>query len=64
MTLGAVRAEPGAQGSVRTALMNTHDGKRYHIKLYEVSSTILERSAPQKPPTWTADVATVSGRTE
>lgn len=29
-----------SQGSLRAALMNTPDGKTYHIKLYEDSSTI------------------------
>lgn len=53
-----------SQDSLRTALMNTPDGKTYHIKLYEDSSTTWERSAPRKPATLTADVATLRGRTE
>ena len=54
------------KGSVRSAVMNTPDGKTYHVKMYEDSSTVWERSGPEKPskPTLTAHAGTVSGPTE
>jgi YD repeat-containing protein len=53
------RYEP-AQGTIQTAYVSTPDGKIFHLRLYENSSTIWERSAPEKlpKPTHTAQSGT------
>lgn len=43
------RYEP-AQGAIQKAYVSTPDGRIFHLRLYENSSTIWERSAPQKLP--------------